>query len=87
MREAVETTCDVLAAGAHAKGLELSVLIAEDVPRGVRGDRGRVAQILTNLLSNAVKFTPEGEIAVDVRVEDVTVYATTERVTNSMVAR
>ena len=70
LREAVETTCDVLAPTAHAKGLELSVLIADDVPRGVRGDRGRVAQILTNLLSNAVKFTPEGEVAVDVRVEE-----------------
>jgi signal transduction histidine kinase/DNA-binding response OmpR family regulator/HPt (histidine-containing phosphotransfer) domain-containing protein len=71
LREAVETTCDVLAATAHAKGLELSVLIADDVPRGVRGDRGRVAQILTNLLSNAVKFTPDGEVAVDVRVEQL----------------
>ncbi|HET6507563.1 MAG TPA: response regulator [Baekduia sp.] len=67
LREVVETTSDVVAATAHGKGLELSVLIAEDVPRAVRGDRGRVAQILTNLLSNAVKFTPEGEVAVEVR--------------------
>jgi two-component system sensor histidine kinase/response regulator len=66
LREVVETTSDVVAATAHGKGLELSVLIAEDVPRAVRGDRGRVAQILTNLLSNAVKFTPEGEVAVEV---------------------
>jgi signal transduction histidine kinase/DNA-binding response OmpR family regulator len=81
LREAVETTCDVLAATAHAKGLELSVLLGDDVPRGVRGDRGRVAQILTNLLSNAVKFTPEGEVAVDVRVEGVADDRTTVRFT------
>src|SRR3954451_22605521 len=72
LHELVETTSDVIAAAAHAKGLELSVLIGDGVPRAVRGDRGRVAQILTNLLSNAVKFTPEGEVAVDVRVEGVT---------------
>ena len=66
LREMVETTSDVVAATAHGKGLELSVYLADDVPRVVRGDRGRVAQVLTNLLSNAVKFTPEGEVSVDV---------------------
>ncbi|WP_445151644.1 response regulator [Baekduia sp. Peel2402] len=68
LREVVETTSDVVAATAHHKGLELSVLISDDVPRAVRGDRGRLAQVLTNLLSNAVKFTPEGEVAVEVTV-------------------
>ncbi len=66
LHEVVETTSDVVAATAHGKGLELSVFLADDVPRAVRGDRGRVAQVLTNLLSNAVKFTPEGEVSVDV---------------------
>jgi signal transduction histidine kinase/DNA-binding response OmpR family regulator/HPt (histidine-containing phosphotransfer) domain-containing protein len=66
LREVVETTSDVVAATAHGKGLELSVYLADDVPSAVRGDRGRVAQVLTNLLSNAVKFTPEGEVSVDV---------------------
>jgi two-component system sensor histidine kinase/response regulator len=69
LREVVETTSDVVAAMAHGKGLELSVYLADDVPRAVRGDRGRVAQVLTNLLSNAVKFTPEGEVSVDVQLE------------------
>ncbi|MCW2994077.1 MAG: response regulator, partial [Conexibacter sp.] len=66
LRELVETTSDVVASAAHGKGLELSVYLADDVPRAVRGDRGRVAQVLTNLLSNAVKFTPEGEVSVEV---------------------
>ncbi|HEY4097931.1 MAG TPA: response regulator [Baekduia sp.] len=69
LREVVETTSDVVAATAHHKGLELSVFLADDVPHAVRGDRGRLAQVLTNLLSNAVKFTPEGEVSVDVRLE------------------
>jgi two-component system sensor histidine kinase/response regulator len=66
LREVVETTSDVVAATAHGKGLELSVYLGDGVPRAVRGDRGRVAQVLTNLLSNAVKFTPEGEVSVEV---------------------
>jgi two-component system, sensor histidine kinase and response regulator len=69
LREAVETTCDVVAVPAHLRGLELTVYVADDVPRAVRGDRGRLAQVLTNLLSNAVKFTLEGEVAVDVAVD------------------
>src|SRR4051794_19822858 len=69
LREVVETTSDVVAATAHGKGLELSVFLADDVPRAVRGDRGRLAQVLTNLLSNAVKFTPAGEVAVEVRCD------------------
>jgi two-component system sensor histidine kinase/response regulator len=71
LREVVETTSDVVAATAHGKGLELSVYLADDVPRAVRGDRGRVAQVLTNLLSNAVKFTPEGEVSVEVSCRSV----------------
>ena len=69
LREVVETTSDVVAATAHGKGLELSVFLADDVPRAVRGDRGRLAQVLTNLLSNAVKFTPAGEVTVEVRCD------------------
>ncbi len=66
LREAVEDTCEMLAAQAHGKGLELTAFVAEDVPACVRGDRGRLRQILTNLVSNAVKFTDRGEVAVRV---------------------
>jgi two-component system, sensor histidine kinase and response regulator len=69
LREVVETTSDVVAATAHGKGLELSVFLGDEVPHAVRGDRGRLAQVLTNLLSNAVKFTPEGEVSVEVTCE------------------
>jgi len=43
---------------AERKGLELSCLGEGPVP--VRGDRGRIFQLLDNLVSNAIKFTPEG---------------------------
>jgi signal transduction histidine kinase/DNA-binding response OmpR family regulator len=62
----VESTCDMVAASALSKGLELQSFVHDDVPRAVRGDRMRVSQVLSNLLSNAVKFTAEGEVVVEV---------------------
>jgi two-component system, sensor histidine kinase len=52
---------------ALAKGLELIVDLAPDVPRWVRADPTRVKQILFNLLSNAVKFTHKGTITLRVQ--------------------
>ncbi|MGI6152799.1 MAG: ATP-binding protein [Christensenellaceae bacterium] len=42
------------------KNQHFTVQIDEDVPRVVRADRQRLAQVITNLLSNATKFTDEG---------------------------
>lgn len=64
--EAVEETLDLLAARADAKGLELACFVSSEVPRFVRGDPGRLRQVILNLLSNAVKFTSEGEIVLQV---------------------
>ena len=63
----VADVCELLANRAHAKGLELVLSIDPHVPAMVRGDSGRLRQILTNLLSNAIKFTSEGEVVVAVK--------------------
>jgi len=64
VREAVALHTPV----AQAKGLRVDVDIAEDVPRKLEGDPGRLRQIISNLVSNAVKFTERGRILVTVRV-------------------
>ena len=56
-----------LALRAHAKGLELTLAIAPEVPDVLVGDSGRLCQILLNLVGNAIKFTAQGEIAVQRR--------------------
>jgi len=65
----VEGTVGMLAPRASQRGLEVVADLAADLPRGVRGDAGRLRQVLTNLIGNAIKFTPEGEVVVAVRPE------------------
>jgi signal transduction histidine kinase/CheY-like chemotaxis protein len=64
--ETAESTVELLAERAHTKGLELNLSIHREVPRFVRGDAGRLRQVLTNLIGNAIKFTPQGEVFVEI---------------------
>ncbi|MGE3537455.1 MAG: response regulator [Candidatus Tectimicrobiota bacterium] len=66
LRQTVEDVLELLAEGAHDKGLELVCDIDPAVPNTLRGDALRLRQILTNLLGNAVKFTARGEVSLHI---------------------
>ncbi|MCV2866625.1 ATP-binding protein [Albidovulum sediminicola] len=57
----------VLRPSAQEKGIALWLDVAGDVPDILRGDAGKLRQILFNLASNALKFTQEGEIVLRLR--------------------
>ncbi|WP_320041941.1 PocR ligand-binding domain-containing protein [uncultured Desulfobacter sp.] len=60
---------EIIAFKAHERGLEFICTTAPDVPVFLRGDPGRLRQILINLAGNAVKFTHKGEIVVRAALE------------------
>ncbi|GAB4330196.1 MAG: hypothetical protein Kow0037_05750 [Calditrichia bacterium] len=65
----LEETIKTFAVQASQKGVEISYYIAEDVPAMLKGDPGRLRQVLVNLIGNAFKFTTEGEVVMIVRKE------------------
>ncbi|MCC7373829.1 MAG: response regulator [Verrucomicrobiales bacterium] len=69
LRQVVESAVDLLSGKAHEKGVDLTCLVHREVPTHLRGDAGRIRQILLSLIGNAIKFTDRGEVYIEVSLE------------------
>ncbi len=69
LRVTIEQIAALLAPMAGEKNLQLEVQVGPDVPSKVKGDPGRLRQVLLNLATNAFRFTEKGTVRV--RVERI----------------
>jgi signal transduction histidine kinase/ActR/RegA family two-component response regulator len=69
LRDCLDSALRMLALRASEKGLRLTCAVAPEVPDLLRGDIGRLRQVIINLVGNAIKFTLHGEVAVNVQLD------------------
>jgi PAS domain S-box-containing protein len=66
LRSAMEECLDLFSEQASTKGLNLACLFRAEVPTALRGDPGRLRQVVMNLIGNAIKFTQQGDVVLHV---------------------
>lgn len=71
MQYLAEDVSELLAVKCRGKGIEILLRYLPDAATHVKGDPGRVRQILLNLLSNAVKFTEKGYVILTIDSEQI----------------
>ena len=66
-REEIQKMCRVTETRIGEKPIEFNLLIAEDIPYELKGDKGKVKEIINNLLTNAIKYTEKGNINLTIK--------------------
>jgi PAS domain S-box-containing protein len=72
IRALAEEISDVLTFRVAEKDLDFAVLVEPNVPSRLRGDPGRLRQIILNLAGNSIKFTESGEVGIDITLSSET---------------
>lgn len=70
LRATIAGALEILAVSASKKNIDLTVDCIETIPDILRGDAGKLSQILINLVGNGIKFTHTGKVELTVRQED-----------------
>ena len=77
----IESVADILSHKSNEKGIEFICMVDNDIPDFVKGDPGRLRQILMNLGGNALKFTEKGEVVIRATIETISSTTTTVKFT------
>ncbi len=72
LRTIIDETAYTMTLKAQEKGLQFEKVIDEEAPYLLKGDPGRLRQILLNLTNNAIKFTSQGSVSIKVSRENET---------------
>lgn len=67
IRNSIRDIMRMMAVRMGEKNIHLTVNVSPEIPRYVKGDPGRLRQVLINLIENAIKFTKSGEIKLEVQ--------------------
>ena len=70
LRLLLSGAAELLCQRAYDKGVEISTVVAPQVPALIRADEGRLRQIINNLMGNAVKFTEDGGVCIEASLVD-----------------
>ncbi len=67
LSECIHETLQILKPAAEKKGILLESECDSSLPSYIKGDPGRIRQVIMNLLGNAVKFTEFGHVRLEAR--------------------
>ncbi len=72
LEKVLDNVANLIAEKAATKGLELVIEVGQNVPLMLVGDPLRLGQILINYGNNAVKFSEQGEVGINIRLQEET---------------
>jgi PAS domain S-box-containing protein len=65
LRHTLDEIAELVSLKSDEKGIEFASYVHPDVPSLLKGDPGRIRQILLNLATNAIKFTQAGDVVIE----------------------